>query len=171
MRREFAKVWVAACAALVNVFSTLNVGGFDQMAAKLGGRTDSTIDFQRYVLPVIAPGGGDLPYNYDVFDIELAALVGVLLLGGALLCRGSRWKRVVRPLELAALTLLPVTAEVYLFDYSEFFAHVTQLQVRLNFAIWFSNADLFDACLLFLLLAGAGELLAWSTSRPWRSVV
>lgn len=157
---------MVACAALVNVLSMLNVEGFDQIAGELGLRTHITTDFQRYVLPVMAPGRGDLPYNYDIFDAELGVLIGAIFVGGVWVWRGSGWKEVVRPFELVALTLLPVTVEVYLFDYSEFFSHVTQLQVRFGAVVWFSNADLLDLCLLFLLAAGAGELLVRSLSRP-----
>jgi hypothetical protein len=76
-------------------------------------------------------------------DLEALAVLGVFMASAFQLSLGQGKNRaLLLSVQAAALTLMALGAEIAIFDYNEFYLHVTQAQTLLDFAPWFSNADL-----------------------------
>ncbi len=99
---------------------------------------------------------------YVVADAESLALLAGVVASAFLLGRDrGRRRALVLSTWAASLCLVILGIEIAVFDYRELFLHVTQAQVVLDLAPWFSNADLlFSALLVF-------SLASLSLRRPW----
>ena len=102
--------------------------------------------------------------TYVVADIEVLALLAVVMGSVFVLnLRGGRMAAILRSVRALAFCLVILGSEIALFDYRELFLHVTQTQVVVGLATWFTNADL----LLFgLALFAATTLLLRSHRVP-----
>ena len=91
--------------------------------------------------------------TYVVADVEALALLAAATSSLFLLSldKGAR-RALLLSVRAAALSLMVLGAEIAIFDNREFFLHVTQAQVVLDVAPWFSNADLLlSAVMIFAL--------------------
>jgi hypothetical protein len=90
---------------------------------------------------------GSLAYfvpNYIVVaDSEVLGLLMMVIVTTFVLNRGKGVKMaVLRSFQVGAISVAVLGAEIMLLDYNEFYLHVTQTQVVLDFMPWFTNADL-----------------------------
>jgi len=100
--------------------------------------------------------------TYVVADLEALALLAavtasVLLLN---LDKGTRGA-LLHSVRAAALSLTILGAEVAMFDYREFYLHVTQVQVVLGLTPWFSNADMLFFALATFAVSSCLLRLGW----------
>jgi hypothetical protein len=94
-------------------------------------------------------------YTLVVSDFEALILLLVVMAGAAWLSSDrGRWFALMRAVQVAALCLVVFGVELGLFDYHEFYVHVTDAQLTFNFVPWFTNADM---------LVSAAAILAMST--------
>ena len=78
-----------------------------------------------------------------VADLEgIAALLLMTALIASLNRHKGTGKALLLALQAAAGCMVILGIEIAAFDYSEFYLHVTGLQLTLNLAPWFTNADL-----------------------------
>ena len=91
-----------------------------------------------------------------VADFEALAMFGILT---ALTAIGSlesgKSRAALLGIQAAALALVMLGAEIAIFDYREFYLHVTDAQVLLSLAPWFTNADLLVSGLVVLVASSS----------------
>jgi hypothetical protein len=93
-------------------------------------------------------------YTLVVSDFEALVLLVVVMIGAAWLSRdGGRWFALLRSVQVAALCLVVFGVELALFDYHEFYLHVTDAQLTFHFVPWFTNADMLVSALLVLVMS------------------
>lgn len=99
-----------------------------------------------------------------VADLEgIAALVLMTALIASLNRHEGTGKALLLALQVAAGCMVILGIEIAAFDYSEFYLHVTGLQLTLNLAPWFTNADL-----LFSSVAVLAASVGLSRQRRFR---
>ena len=102
---------------------------------------------------------------YVVADMEaLAMLVVVVALTLLLNLEKGKRRALLLSLQVAALLLAVLGSEIAIFDYREFYLHVTQVQVALDLLPWFSNADLLVSAVA--IFATTSSLLRLRRLRP-----
>lgn len=85
--------------------------------------------------------GGNVQEFYDIASLVLSVALVVLSYWAF---RDRGWpKATVLVLQIASLSFIPLGLEVLLFDYKEWFLHVTWVQAEYNIVPWFTNADFF----------------------------
>jgi hypothetical protein len=96
----------------------------------------------------------------DALSLFLLALTFVLVC--FLTAEGGSIRRLLRAVQVSSLSLVPLGAEIFIFDNSEWNLHATQFQADHGIIPWFSNADLFVSC--FALFA-AVTFLEWHATK------
>jgi hypothetical protein len=90
------------------------------------------VDYLRFI---------QFPAVRSTLDLYYLAWLGLLFLLSMAFFKSGTLKRLAHSIELAALALLVLPIEVFLFDRNEFGIHVMDAQVGTSLR-WFTNADL-----------------------------
>ncbi len=117
------------------------------------------VDYLRFI---------QFPAVRSTLDYYYVGWLGVLFLLSMAFFRSGVAKRLVRSLELAALALLALPTEVYLFDGREFDLHVMDAQVGTSLR-WFTNADLLGALFVALSVLTIAETVVLKQERQVRT--
>ena len=135
--------------ALVMSFSLLNVlfawtsHLFKALSGPLYSGVNAIIAYQDVLFWKVLNLG---PFTRDtqvVADLEGFVLLGLLTSLVVLSKRDEgTWRAFLLSLQIAALSLVILGAEIAVFEGDVFYLHVTDIQVALEFVPWFSNADL-----------------------------
>ena len=81
--------------------------------------------------------------NLAIADLEALGLLAVVATLTLLLNLGKGGKKaLLLSLQVVSLCVVVLGSEIAIFDYGEFYLHVTEVQVLVNVVPWFSNADL-----------------------------
>lgn len=90
-------------------------------------------------------------FRETALDFYYLAWLGLLFALSIAFFRPGLAARLVRSLELAALVLIPLPVEVYLFDRQEFTIRVMDAQVHTPL-VWFTNADMLGSLAVSLMV-------------------
>jgi hypothetical protein len=143
---------VVACFLLLNVYFAWTSGLLRAISISLFSIVNAPIQWQKMVLWTDLDLAKVSEFTYIVIDIECFILLIILMASCAWLNRGrGLGTMTMRATQVASFCLVIFGVELGLFDCSEFFIHVTDFQVSLNFLPWFSNADMLITSLAILI--------------------
>jgi len=137
------RVAVVISALSLNLFFAWTSHLFDAISQPLGNSLANIITVED-VLVWRVLGLASLSLDTQVVaDLEgIAALLLMTALIASLNRHKGTGKALLLALQAAAGCMVILGIEIAAFDYSEFYLHVTGLQLTLNLAPWFTNADL-----------------------------
>ena len=149
-----AKLAFGACLALLNVYFAWSSHLLRAISPSLYEFVSRPIRVQDFDVWRYWGLARFTTYTLVVSDFEALVLLVVVMIGAAWLSRDSgRWFALLRSVQVAALCLVVFGVELALFDYHEFYVHVTDAQLTFHFVPWFTNADMLVSALVLLVMS------------------
>jgi hypothetical protein len=162
----FPRISMLVSFALINVFTAWTSHTFQFFSQPLATFLTKEITAEDYFLWGFLNNDSSGVRTLMVADVEALAML-VILTTVVLLFNIKKGKKqaLLRAVQAMSLCFLILGSEILVFDYSEFYLHVTQVQESFTLAMWFTNADLFFVGLVafaastWLLRSPTGELI------------
>lgn len=140
----FPRASMVASFALINVFTAWTSHAFQFFSQALAHFLTNEITAEDYFLWGFINNDNSGVQTLMVADIEAVTMLGILT-ALVFLFNAKKGMRValLRAAQVMSLCFVILGSEILLFDYREFYLHVTQVQESFGLATWFTNADLF----------------------------